>query len=169
MNRLRCNPNLLPHHNLEGAGAGLAHVGGEGVDGRSGRQVGVQGGEEALRDVGRRPDGVGPAAGAVPAQEVQALDSTGAGDAYVGSLAYFLASGQPLSAAVRRAGAIATRSVLKAGTQSSFPSREEVADITAFLLSFANAMEIDLSTALKEKIGKNAVKYPAREFRGKFK
>lgn len=65
----------------------------------------------------------------IAAEEVKAVDSTGAGDAYVGSLAYFLASGQPLDEAVKRAGAIATRSVLKAGAQTSFPSREEVADI----------------------------------------
>jgi sugar/nucleoside kinase (ribokinase family) len=34
-----------------------------------------------------------------------------------------------LREAVRRAGAIATRSVLKPGTQTSFPAREEVADL----------------------------------------
>lgn len=65
----------------------------------------------------------------VPAQAVQAVDSTGAGDAYVGSLAYFLALGQPLLEAARRAGAIATRSVLKPGTQTSFPSRAEVCEL----------------------------------------
>lgn len=62
----------------------------------------------------------------VPAQAVKAVDSTGAGDAYVGSLAYFLGLGQGLLEAARRAGSIATRSVLKPGTQTSFPSRDEV-------------------------------------------
>ena len=47
--------------------------------------------------------------------------------------------------------------------------REELADITAFVLSFANAMDIDLSSALHDKMGKNAKKYPAEEFRGRFK
>ena len=47
--------------------------------------------------------------------------------------------------------------------------REEVADITAFLLSFANAMDIDISDALRDKMAKNARKYPADEFRGRFK
>ncbi len=47
--------------------------------------------------------------------------------------------------------------------------REEVADITAFLLSFANAMDIDLSDAFRDKMVKNAKKYPADEFRGRFK
>jgi ribokinase len=65
----------------------------------------------------------------VPARAVKALDSTGAGDAYVGSLAYFLALGKPLREAAERAGAIATLSVLKSGTQTSFPARDEVLDL----------------------------------------
>jgi len=65
----------------------------------------------------------------VPAQAVKAVDSTGAGDAYVGSLAYFLGLGQALLEAARRAGAIATRSVLKPGTQTSFPSRDEALEL----------------------------------------
>jgi ribokinase len=60
---------------------------------------------------------------------VRAVDTTGAGDAYVGSLAYFLAAGLMLTEAARKAGAVATRSVLKPGTQTSFPDREEVAEI----------------------------------------
>lgn len=65
----------------------------------------------------------------VPAQRVQAVDTTGAGDSFVGSLAYLLAAGRGMADAVRVAGLIATRSVLKTGTQTSFPSREEVADL----------------------------------------
>lgn len=63
------------------------------------------------------------------AQKVNAVDSTGAGDAFVGSLAYFLASNWELSKAVARASAIATRSVLKAGTQTSYPYRTDVEDL----------------------------------------
>lgn len=47
--------------------------------------------------------------------------------------------------------------------------REEVADILAYLLSFASRMKIDLSSALADKMAKNAAKYPAHQFRGKFK
>ncbi len=47
--------------------------------------------------------------------------------------------------------------------------REEVADILAYLLSFASRMKIDLSSALADKMAKNALKYPADQFRGKFK
>jgi ribokinase len=62
----------------------------------------------------------------VPATPVKALDSTGAGDAFVGSLAYFLAAGQPLSEAMRRANHIAAISVQAAGTQTSFPTSAEL-------------------------------------------
>ena len=47
--------------------------------------------------------------------------------------------------------------------------REEVADIAAYLLSFASIMKIDVSSALEDKMKKNAVKYPAQEYRGRFK
>jgi dCTP diphosphatase len=47
--------------------------------------------------------------------------------------------------------------------------REEVADIAAYLLSFASKMGIDVASALEEKMRKNAVKYPAERFRGRFK
>lgn len=67
----------------------------------------------------------------VPAQVVKAVDTTGAGDSFVGSLACLLGEGRPLRQAVETASAIATRSVLKHGTQTSFPTRAEVADLLA--------------------------------------
>jgi len=47
--------------------------------------------------------------------------------------------------------------------------REELADITAYVLSFASTMGIDVSSALMEKMHKNASKYPADKFRGRFR
>jgi len=47
--------------------------------------------------------------------------------------------------------------------------RDEAADIAAYLFSFATRMGIDLSEALSEKMKKNAVKYPADRFRGRFR
>ena len=47
--------------------------------------------------------------------------------------------------------------------------REEIADVLAYVVSFASTMEIDLSSALSEKMVKNAAKYPAKEYRGRFK
>jgi ribokinase len=65
----------------------------------------------------------------VEARSVRAVDTTGAGDAFVGSLGYFLASGTPLETAVRRSCLVATRSVQKPGTQTSFPYRSEIEDL----------------------------------------
>jgi ribokinase len=62
----------------------------------------------------------------VEAQKVKAVDTTGAGDAFVGSLAYFIGHKFPLRKAVEKACAIATLSVLKPGTQTSFPYKEDV-------------------------------------------
>ncbi len=65
------------------------------------------------------------AAELIPAVPVEAVDSAGAGDAFIGSLAVFLAEGLPRSQAVRRANAVAALSVRRLGTQASFPSRRE--------------------------------------------
>ncbi|MBN1488496.1 MAG: nucleotide pyrophosphohydrolase [Phycisphaerae bacterium] len=47
--------------------------------------------------------------------------------------------------------------------------REELADVMAFLLSLANALDVDVSQALTEKMAKNELKYPAERFRGRFR
>lgn len=47
--------------------------------------------------------------------------------------------------------------------------REEIADVLCYVLAFANALEIDLASALRDKMIKNAVKYPADRFRGRFR
>jgi dCTP diphosphatase len=46
--------------------------------------------------------------------------------------------------------------------------REELADILAFILAFANAAGIDVSTALRDKMAKNTRKYPPEEFKGRY-
>jgi len=58
-----------------------------------------------------------------PAVAVQAVDTTGAGDAFVGSLAYFLGIGQPIAQAMDHANRVSALSVQQPGTQSSFPER----------------------------------------------
>jgi ribokinase len=62
----------------------------------------------------------------VPAVKVRAVDTTGAGDAFIGSLAVFLGEGSQLRQAVERSNAVAALSVMKVGAQVSFPTREEV-------------------------------------------
>jgi ribokinase len=62
----------------------------------------------------------------VPGIPVEAVDTTGAGDAFIGSLAVFLTEGRSLEDAVRRANGVAALSVTRLGTQASFPARTEV-------------------------------------------
>ena len=57
---------------------------------------------------------------------VNAVDSTGAGDAFIGSLAIYLGEGLSLRKAVRKANAVAALSVTRPGTQTSFPTQAEV-------------------------------------------
>ena len=61
----------------------------------------------------------------VPSVRVDAVDPTGAGDAFIGSLAVFLGEGIPVLDAAKRANAVAALSVTRVGTQVSFPSRQE--------------------------------------------
>ena len=58
---------------------------------------------------------------------VDAVDTTGAGDAFIGSFAVFLASGYAESAAIARANLYAALSTLAVGTQKSFVTAERFA------------------------------------------
>jgi NTP pyrophosphatase (non-canonical NTP hydrolase) len=46
---------------------------------------------------------------------------------------------------------------------------EELADIVIYALSFANSLDLDVSTAVRDKLAKNARKYPEDEYRGRFR
>jgi ribokinase len=59
----------------------------------------------------------------VPAFSVKSIDSTGAGDAFIGSFAVFLGEGLPEREAIRRANLYAGLSTTGVGTQKSFYDR----------------------------------------------
>ena len=59
----------------------------------------------------------------IPAFSVKSIDSTGAGDAFIGSFAVFLGEGLPEREAVHRANLYAGLSTTGVGTQKSFYSR----------------------------------------------
>jgi ribokinase len=59
----------------------------------------------------------------IPPFAVQSIDSTGAGDAFIGSFAVFLGEGVPEREAVRRANLYAALSTTGVGTQKSFYDR----------------------------------------------
>jgi NTP pyrophosphatase (non-canonical NTP hydrolase) len=45
---------------------------------------------------------------------------------------------------------------------------DELADVANHLLNLCNVLDIDLSDAFQAKLVKNAVKYPAEQYRGRF-
>jgi len=61
----------------------------------------------------------------IPAFKVKAVDTTGAGDAFIGSFAVFLSEGLPEKEALTRASLYAALSTTKVGTQKSFFNRVE--------------------------------------------
>jgi ribokinase len=61
----------------------------------------------------------------IPAFKVQALDTTGAGDAFIGSFAVFLSEGFPEEEALPRANLYAALSTTRVGTQKSFCARAD--------------------------------------------
>ncbi|KAF6204571.1 hypothetical protein GE061_018731 [Apolygus lucorum] len=64
----------------------------------------------------------------LPVRKINPVDSTGAGDAFVGALAFFMAQYPQLSfkTQVERSAYVATDSVLKKGTQTSYPRRSDL-------------------------------------------
>ena len=47
--------------------------------------------------------------------------------------------------------------------------REELADVLIYLVELADTLDIDLAAAARDKIGKNALKYPVEKARGNAK
>jgi ribokinase len=62
----------------------------------------------------------------MPALRVETVDTTGAGDAFLGGLGVFLAEGLSLRAAVEVANAVGALSVTRLGAQSALPTRGEL-------------------------------------------
>ncbi|GAA4678784.1 ribokinase [Streptomyces chumphonensis] len=60
----------------------------------------------------------------VPAPAVEAVDATGAGDAFTGALAWRLALGEDLASAVRFAVRVGAASVTRPGAQTSYPAAD---------------------------------------------
>jgi ribokinase len=105
----------IPVRNLEEARACAASLVARGVP----RVIVTLGANGALR---AGTDGVTH----VPPHRVTPVDTTGAGDAFIGSFARFLAGGCGESEAIARANVYAALSTLAVGTQSSFATAERL-------------------------------------------
>lgn len=65
----------------------------------------------------------------ISTKKVDVVDSTGAGDAFVGTFAFALASGREVRKAVELACAVASQSVTRKGAQISYPRASELAGL----------------------------------------
>jgi ribokinase len=83
--------------------------------------------QRVIITLGERGSVVADAAGhaLVPPFPVATLDTSGAGDAFIGSLAVFLAEGVTERDALARANLYAALSTMRIGTQKSFPRRAD--------------------------------------------
>jgi ribokinase len=88
-----------------------------------------QGFQKAILTLGSRGALLASAEGSevIPPFTVSPVDTTGAGDAFIGSFAVFLGAGLPEKEAIRRANLYAALSTQRVGTQKSFPSNAEFA------------------------------------------
>ncbi|MGD0245794.1 MAG: ribokinase [Streptosporangiaceae bacterium] len=77
-------------------------------------------------------DGPGPAA-TVRAFRVDAVDTVGAGDTFVGALAVTLAAGVPAADAVRAAAAAGATAATRPGAQAGMPSPEDIRAVTGLI------------------------------------
>lgn len=95
---------------------------------KAARDLRARGAHAVVLTLGERGCLVASAGGerAFPAMRVDAVDTTGAGDAFVGSLAVRLGLGEPLERAADYANRAAALSVTRRGTQASFPSAGEL-------------------------------------------
>jgi ribokinase len=64
-----------------------------------------------------------------PSFPVDAVDATGAGDAFNGALACALGSGEPIDKAITFANAAGALATTKRGAQEAMPSRREIDDL----------------------------------------
>ncbi|PKA33362.1 PfkB family carbohydrate kinase, partial [Streptomyces sp. SM8] len=62
----------------------------------------------------------------VPSLKVEAVDTTGAGDAFTAALAWRLGLGESLVEAARYAVRVGAAAVTRPGAQASYPTAEEV-------------------------------------------
>jgi NTP pyrophosphatase (non-canonical NTP hydrolase) len=62
---------------------------------------------------------------------------------------------------------VAASRQLKSDPQKMTAIGEELADVLSYCIALANSLDLDISHILRDKMAKNALKYPAQEFRGR--
>ncbi|WP_010524062.1 ribokinase [Nesterenkonia sp. F] len=112
----------------EGAGPGPEHAEPDAVERGVVERLLAAGVPSVVLTVGPRGAWIGAGSAEparVPAPTVHAVDTTGAGDAFVGALAVGLVRGEALAAAARRAVRVGAFAVGRRGAQPSYPAAED--------------------------------------------
>lgn len=65
----------------------------------------------------------------IPGQKVEVVDTTGAGDAFIGAFAHYYTAGLDMAAALSKANNYASLTITQRGTQSSYLTEAEAADL----------------------------------------
>jgi ribokinase len=65
----------------------------------------------------------------VPGKKVKAIDTTGAGDSFIGSFAHYYTQGEDVPTALQHANAYAAVTVTRRGTQKAYPTAAELAEL----------------------------------------
>lgn len=129
---------LVPNESEFTLIAGVSLTGDDGGDGATIASFADRIATSLVVTLGERGAVVRPRGGSlthVPATRVTAVDTTGAGDAFVGAFAVGLACGLDPVVAARLGCAAAADSVTRLGTQTSFASRDDAAAILARVTS----------------------------------
>jgi len=123
---LRADPLVLNEHEARLVAAALDVPAGDG-DEPLVRGLLARGVRSVVLTLGPRGALVGQGGDvtAVPAPRVRAVDTTGAGDAFVGALAHGLARGDGLVDAARTAARVGAYAVRSPGAQASYPSADD--------------------------------------------
>jgi len=67
----------------------------------------------------------------VPGKKVAAVDTTGAGDSFIGSFAHYFTDGESIPEALKHANEYAAVTVTRKGTQKSYPTKDELKELVA--------------------------------------
>jgi len=129
----RCDPLIVNESELAAISGSVPHTPEEAFE--QARALCLSGVPSVVATLGsagsvwaRRDTGYNAVAGAYqPAPQVDSVDSTGAGDAFVGALATALADGADLGAAVTLATAAGALAVQSPGTHTSYPTQDLIA------------------------------------------
>jgi ribokinase len=125
-------PDWLVVNESEAAAALGRPVAGLDEAARAAAGLAAQGARHAVVTAGPHGAALAPGGQAIPGFRVEAVDTVGAGDAFVGALAVALGAGVPATEAVRAAAAAGAAAATRHGAQAGMPHPADIIRVTGF-------------------------------------